>query len=249
MPIHLPAEAVLRPACHRLPPGELRRPEAARPLPTPCRARGSPIGAPPPGDIAPQTDGRLPSAPSCETETSGSADPLEHCKTLLDISASTSDEWAFLAATLLDTLFERAGIHTDDFHVPPSSVLRLAPLLPAVTSHDLTPVSLHVGCTLDDIAAATRIGSWLLSPLPSLDEPAIDQWISTHSHGDVPVQPSECEHIDLYTDGSFNGSFSSWAFHAIGYVGTSAKLLGWAGGEYASTPLCLFTLVPPDTQP
>ena len=41
------------------------------------------------------------------------------------------------------------------------------------------------------------------------------------------------DHIEVYTDGSFNGSFSSWAFVAIAHTGLGPFVLAWARGSAA----------------
>ena len=84
---------------------EPRVSEGSRPLPTPCRGgpRGLPFGSVPEG----------PAWPRSESDWVN-----EDLTTLLDDAVKASDEWAFLAATLLDTLVEHFAAQPQESLAP-----------------------------------------------------------------------------------------------------------------------------------
>ena len=217
-----------------------------RAVPTPCRARR---------DLAPQPDRDIMwTATDFDDAPSGGplhdTSELSDCcimseswvktvadgPTLLDLAIADPASRAFyLACTLLETLVEHFKVSRppapSDIHRGPTCYpLRLQDYLPTERVYDIRPVSLHVGCTYDDVAAVTRVGMWQLQPLPKGVDPAIDQWMLRHSCPHEADGQGAYHHVDVYTDGSFDGEFSSWAFHAVASAGVKTQLLGWFGG-------------------
>ena len=57
------------------------------------------------------------------------------------------------------------------------------------------------------------------------------QWHPMHQLSDVTACLPTASQIVVYTDGSFDGVTSSWAFHVVGEFEDSQVCLGWAGGR------------------
>ena len=120
---------------------------AAGSVPTPCRAPGPVLDA----------DMRW---------------HLEVLDTLLDECASTSDLWAFLASTLIETLQEHlldtanetaVGVNcTGSFHGTCGGVLSLDRYLSSARNYDISGVNLRLGCSLDEVLPHFRPGQWPL---------------------------------------------------------------------------------------
>ena len=230
--------------CVGLAPGVLRRP-----VPTPCRTRNRDQRT----DrvtmwIAGQSEHALPDGPLQDTSAlsdrpMGTADEFlspelgDIGPTLLEQAIADPESPAlYLACTLLETLqehFSCKDASPDGRAVDrgaASLTVRIYDHLPVTRTFDLSPVSLYVGCTLDDVVEVTKVGSWQLCPMPCRVEPTVDQWIREHGQPTDHFPADACDVVDVYTDGSFNGSSSAWAFHATGRVGTQCCSLGWFGG-------------------
>ena len=99
----------------------------------------------------------------------------EVLETLLEESASTSDRWALLAATLLDTLQEHLFGESVVGEVSASATectwnaegqpltLRLSQHIAPEQNFDISAVNLQLGCSLDDVLPHFRPGQWPLS--------------------------------------------------------------------------------------
>ena len=195
----------------------------SRPIPTPCRAMPR---------YLPEPD-------------SPAEDPIlctPGLRTLLEDSiAQPTSQAMFLAATLLDTLFSHFTVSfpepeqvkvtaTED--VP--ATLSLQQHLPTARQFDLTGVQLQIGCTLDHVAALLHPCAYpLWEILPAHLCIAGKEFADAHCKGpnDVPIDA-----ITVFTDGSFDGNCSSWAFHAIGSNGQHSSSLGWIGGLVSIDP-------------
>ena len=196
---------------------------AGRPVPKPCR--GVSVL---PGLLAPTAPGTV------------SVGPLQ---TLLEESLqAASGHPYFLAATLLETLEEHFesvpassartyATGNDSSRSSRSPALQLFGRPELIPTHDLTHVSLPLPRGLNDTAALFTSGSWRLpqgvpADLPS--HPAARQLLGQCTAG--PALSGEVwDHIHIFTDGSFDGSRSSWAFCVLALLGSDLHFLGWAG--------------------
>ena len=198
-----------------------------RPVPTPCRSGVFCVGTP------------LRALTHCdigkfgETDYSSWAlaieDPLV---TLLGEAAAESDQWAFLAATLLDTLLDH--FTASSYSPTGGALLRLADHLPTVRTHDLTAATVDLGPFFASAGRLILPGSWPLAcALPAnVTRPVDLQQLRT---GSPPLlEPLDEAHI--YTDGSYNGEVASWAFAVILDRGPVCSLYGWASGRVSVQP-------------
>ena len=141
----------------------------------------------------------------------------------------------FLAATLLETLFEHFAIDAGDlWHDSTRTVVHLGAHLPTFCVHDVTPVAMR--STLDFEQAASLFSfTWRLpSVLPEglRLHPATISAFARHLPASK-VGASPISHIDVFTDGSFCGSISTWAFAVVARADTGPFLLAWAKGTVA----------------
>ena len=186
-------------------------PGGARPLPTPCLS-----------DMVPRYG-------LCKED-----DVLQHCvqnlTTLLEESAQASDHWAFMAATLVETLWEHfaeATLQPPCHRVP----LALADHLPAAQVHDLTAASFAPKLSMEDLAALLSPGKWPLreSLPPSIGGPF------THMPASA-FRPTVPVNISIYTDGSYLAPHSAWAFAVFASQPDAVTLVGWMAGAVVTTP-------------
>ena len=199
---------------------------ASRPLPTPCRSR-----MPPPTHGRPASTAALVSVPApgpSDLDRYLAAEIAEG--TLLPQAARHSDEWAFLAATLLDTLLEHevgcdCGARTPCCRV--GQPIALAQHLPRHSSHDLTQVTFNAGLGPDEAASLLTQGVWRLRTDAPDDLHARPGFRTGPAYG--PTRP-HYEALHVYTDGSFGG-VSSWAFAVFGLRSGTLTWLGWDGGR------------------
>ena len=218
-----------------IPGGDAKVSFGGRPVATPCRQlciAGDTSGVPPSLGF----DGAPADLPT--TDSAVSTGPL---LTLLEQSRSlTNDYPLMLAATLLETLFEH--FHDGAVALPavPESMdgkahtlgICLSEALPQVIQHDLTLAAMPMPFEISELAAVFS-RAWILpGVLPGCLRlhPSTSAAFQKH----VPLErglASGLTKVDLYTDGSFDGSVSSWAFAAIGRSGTGAFLLAWARGR------------------
>ena len=193
-----------------------------RPIATPCRSNIS-VGL---GESSWQTVTRAPLA-----GTSGGPPRLV---TLLEESAEASWEWAFLASTLLDTLVEHFRDGAAASKCSNSVELRLADHLPSARTYDLTALSVDFGEHFLSAFGLTALNSWTIPvqlPSQGLRDEAARLGIREYK-----FDPRNFAQLHLYTDGSFDGSSSSWAFVVVGSDGEQDYLLGWAGGQVIVDP-------------
>ena len=214
-------------------------------LPTPCRSgRGIPV---------PQL---CPSAP-CHVVTSGvEADSLSAAvaglapfRTLLEDSTSSSDVWAFLAATLLDTLYEHEADQASlsGGRTPQPCQLVLADAVPltdfqarCLALQELLPVS---------AGAPDEQVDWLdndLSRLLHFRHATLAQrtaFVNIQKWHDAPAW-DEAVGVEIYTDGSASGTKppldvcpAGWAFTV--WIKTSRRTFFY-GAAYG-------TMMPPGT--
>ena len=117
-------------------------------------------------------------------------------------------------------------------HENPKKVpLSLATHLPNVRTFDLTSVQVHVGCTVDHVATLLHEGVRRLAPFPNSLSGHASTWVSERPHASSDSSPHTAKVIEIYTDGSFDGSYSSGAFHASGDWGEGFRSLGWIGDQ------------------
>ena len=202
-------------------------------IPTPCRNRAAGLAV-----------GR-----HCLLSRAGSADDdatdldsylrdVEISHTLLSEAARADTNWAFLAATLLDTLCEvtyQQQPHPSEGprHLEPVRPLRLAQHVPAFSVHDLTHVSFAPGCDIDQAALLVRPGMW---PLREVAGSALQGRACALGLQCAAFHERAWESLHVYTDGSFDSCTSSWAFAVIGEHMGSQFLLGWEGGQVEINP-------------
>ena len=171
--------------------------------------------------------------PTENTVFPGHSDGLE---TLLEQSLRRTDSPAmFLAATLVDTLcdhFEHdvaLGPADLDEGCPDTVPLRLADHLPAARTFDLTSVQVHLGCTIDHVAALFQEGIRQLAPIPHIASGPARTWALECPPVGEDFSPHHARAIEVFTDGSFDGTTSAWAFHACGDWGDGFRSIGWVG--------------------
>ncbi|CAE7371745.1 tyrP-A [Symbiodinium sp. CCMP2592] len=180
-----------------------------RALPTPCRA------PPPPITVEERWH-------------------LEVLDTLLDESAAQDDEWAFLAATLLDTLVE---------YCPHARQQTIAPACPCEVSLERTvPLSPHQHQTLKLLEALphqlpSEEHDWLDNDLDvvlkskALPLEVRTSLVNVQPWHHVGAPPPDC--LEIYTDGSAAMSPNdlgpcAWAFSVFAIVGSARLLIGHA---------------------
>ena len=184
-----------------------------RPIPTPCRIRPSQH------NLAEES---LPKFEDTAVEIEG---PLH---TLLELSGEARSGHAFfLAHTLLDTLIEHFA---ESCCVRPSA-LTLSEYLPSCIQYDIDPVMLRIGKNFDDVVPFLR-GRWPLQtsfPIGLQLHPATAKALNLAScnYDFDPVG------IEVYTDVSFNGHISAWAFAVVELGCGSRRLRGWWRGSVA----------------
>ena len=193
-----------------------------RPVATPCRSRHAALG---PLFHQEKDGGRHLFPEPIQEDNAPWKEPLV---TLLEESSRRDDNWAFLAATLLDTLidhFQTIGEQKASQRTPVS----LAHHLPTAQIHDLTAVSFDFGVSFATAGQLVQPHSWILGH-------SVPSWLSRDAGADLLcAAPSGCvshdEDLHIYTDGSFDGSCSSWAFAVIAHRNNSQRLAGWAAGR------------------
>ena len=155
----------------------------------------------------------------------------------------------FLAATLLYTLIEYFGLGSSgrvsvsapdtghqvaDSRVP----IQLAILPELVPVTDLSHVALPMPYGVDEVAALFVQGSWSLShgvPTDAACHPAALELLR-HCVAGPAVHGAAWDQIHVFTDGSFDGCHSSWAFCVFALAGSDLHFLGWAGDRVATSP-------------
>ena len=147
--------------------------------------------------------------------------------TLLEEATSSSDHWAFLAATLLDTLVEYYE-QTPCRQVPCRSI-KIAEHLPLTQYHDLTAVTVDFGSFFATAPQLVTPGSWSLAgDLP----PGVANDAQVRHLCQRDRVAVEClTKVHLFTDGSFHEGLASWAFAAFQVDGDGPRLHGWASGQ------------------
>ncbi|CAE7599718.1 GIP [Symbiodinium sp. CCMP2592] len=156
---------------------------------------------------------------------------LASLQTLLDRSVAFSARWAFLSATLLDTLLEHFGgnlSQSTHMAIPADSStrvpgpLRLTEHLPNAVTFDIASAAFCSRCDIDKVASVTRPHWQLQEAVPA--DAAI-----AHTWAPCPVAIACLERLDLYTDGSFGLGTSAWAFAVFGTLQGTQVFVGWAG--------------------
>ena len=166
-------------------------------------------------------------------------------ETLLEESVRTGQGKAmFLAATLIEALIEHAAdslnchnATVSDSVTEKGQTLHLADHLPSVRVFDLDRIQFNVGCTLDHVVALIQGPPLHLAPLPDSNQIFCRQWNCAYPYCSEPILPA-LKSIAIYTDGSFDGTKSSWAFHALGDNGNEQFSLGWIGDLTVLDPSC-----------
>ena len=190
------------------------REAAVRPVPTPCR--------------------NLRTAEHTSTQKytdHGGADLecLHPLQTLLEQSEEViSGHVFFLASTLVETLLE----HFEPPRSDPPFPIFLEDHLPRWVQYDLSRVTLGIGKTFDDVAQFLQ-GCW---PLPH----ALPDGLRLHQATVRALATDNCPAVsdsirtEIYTDGSFNGRISAWAFAVVDLTPSHRTLKGWCRGTVAS---------------
>ncbi|CAE7252408.1 unnamed protein product [Symbiodinium microadriaticum] len=171
-------------------------------------------------------------------------------ETLLEQSLrDPSSQAMFLAATLVEALHEHFAVNSEAESTAIALEynsrelqLSLATHLPAARTFDLTSVQVHVGCTVDHMATLFHDGVRCLAPFPDFPTGYPRTWASERPPACWERSPHTAQVIEIYTDGSFDGGCSSWAFHASGDWGEGFRTLGWIGDQVeidAESPLYL----------
>eukprot|EP00439_Symbiodinium_sp_Y106_P031357 s772_g3.t1 len=176
-----------------------------KPLPTPCRAPGRLHAFDPIDDIGP---------------------------TLLEESRAASNDWAlWCTATLLEALLEHFET-IQEGAAPSPTTISLARCLP-YREINVSNVAVKVGRTIDDVMPFFNT-AWPLERdiISSLDlhaatRAALGQLRLFESH------VGDCSAVEIFTDGSFDGVSSTWAFIAIAKGADGDFLLGTAYGRVA----------------
>ena len=106
---------------------------------------------------------------------------------------------------------------------------------------DLSHVNLHVGCTLDDVLPFFAEGRWCIpSRLPTdLSLPAVSEifrHLALHAAEVVDAAAPHYEQLEVFTDGSFDGKRSSWAFLVLGWHSGYVRVVGWSAGPVVTDP-------------
>ncbi|CAE7423882.1 unnamed protein product, partial [Symbiodinium microadriaticum] len=166
-----------------------------RPVATPCRSRHAALG---PLFHQEKDGGRHLFPEPIQEDNAPWKEPLV---TLLEESSRRDDNWAFLAATLLDTLidhFQTIGEQKASQRTPVS----LAHHLPTAQIHDLTAVSFDFGVSFATAGQLVQPHSWILGH-------SVPSWLSRDAGADLLcAAPSGCvshdEDLHIYTDGSFD---------------------------------------------
>ncbi|CAE7220314.1 def6 [Symbiodinium microadriaticum] len=158
---------------------------------------------------------------------------------LQESKADVSCPAFWLAATLIDTLVEHFGGGSSVSGVTETAdtvVVSLANSLPPAPTVDLSAVSLPLYQDIEQVVRWTWRGSWDLTiPLPRLLS------LPAHIGIKLPLDPPVCsdgpfERIQIFTDGSFDGSQASWAFCAFAGHQGNPCFLGWAAGTVLTHP-------------
>ena len=169
-----------------------------------------------------------------------SAEDIVHCdglETLLEQSLRRADSPAmFLASTLVETLWEH--FKTDAAPIPENSCaagrscavpLRLTEHLPAARTFDLSSVQVHLGCNIGHVVALLQSDIRPLAPIPRIAYGPASVWPVERPPVEAGASPHTAKAIEIFTDGSFDGRTSAWAFHASGDWGKGFRSIGWVG--------------------
>ena len=171
-----------------------------------------------------------------ETDPSHAGDEFV---TLLEQSVRAPGSRAmFLAATLVEALCEHFMPEMTPEHTGGDLACNSGKLQLSLASHlttartfDLTSVQVHVGCTADHIATLFRDGVRYLAPFPDFPAGYANTWARERPPACLDRSPHDAQTIEIYTDGSFDGTSSSWAFHASADWGEGFRTLGWIGDQ------------------
>ena len=165
------------------------------------------------------------------------------CTLLEEAVCRQGDDTYFESRALLETLYEHFDglapaeptiVQASATPVNSAAPLSLAQYLPSCLQHDVTSVTMCTGIQIDAVASVLG-SSWEPDPvLPvgiAWHRATADAPDSLLCFADGCAAGVDC--IDIYTDGSFNGSHSSWAFAAIAHSGHGSFVLAWARGSVA----------------
>ncbi|CAE7643945.1 unnamed protein product [Symbiodinium sp. CCMP2592] len=127
------------------------------------------------------------------------------------------------------------GANPQQCAIRPSTgrTISLAALLPSCVAIDLSQQTLNIGKSLDDILPILTTPWVLAAPLPQsivLHDSTVDAFtrhIEPPAEGILPVA------FEIYTDGSYQLSLSSWAFVVIARWEAGTSFCGYASGTVA----------------
>ena len=186
-----------------------------RPIPTPCRA------------------------PEWRQHDLGEGDAIGPFVTLLEESFQRDGPRACaIAATYLDILcaqYQRVALavgtcsadRSDSGGVP----ISLAEAIPPRQLYDLSQVSVKIGRTADDVMPFFNTSWTLSSALP--EDLVLHPATRAAINAGACLDKTHCGGLRLYTDGAFNGEYSSWGFAVVLSQPQAIRLLGWARGRVA----------------
>ena len=153
--------------------------------------------------------------------------------TLLEQSvAQPTSEAFFLARSLLETLWEHFVGRTTPSTTGLPTPLQLSAALPRQVEYDVSCVSLRNPLSFEQVAEFLACAWDLPHDIPPCLElhkatrQAFDQHISFVDGCNTGISS-----ISVYTDGSYNGQVSYWAFAAVAHCSHGAFLFAWAKGR------------------
>ena len=153
--------------------------------------------------------------------------------TLLEQSRQASQDYPLWEArTLIETLLQRARAPArTEHHGSAARVVSLTSCLPVCREIDVSRPAIPIGRTLDEVMPFFLTRWPLQSALPPAFplHPAAFQLFAGH----LLEPPASCSPpwIELYTDGSFDGTTSTWAFAAFAIWPQGTLFLGFARGR------------------
>ena len=198
-----------------------------RPLPTPCRAPIVRYTCASDAVVTGPDEGEL-------------YHELGDLETLLEESTRDPDCLAFwLASTLLETLSEHWNESASHDIVDGSScavavgnatTISLAQALAGPQYFDLTHTALPTGLDISEVSSLLKANWVLPSDLHGYQlHPATKRWTQTL----CSIALTEDTQYEIFSDGSFDGECSSWAFAVVASDGMHQSLVGWARGRVA----------------
>ncbi|CAE7254309.1 PEPKR2 [Symbiodinium sp. CCMP2592] len=114
-----------------------------------------------------------------------------------------------------------------------AQTLSLSDALPSSVCFDLSTVNLQIPSTLDDVMMQFQEGHWQLhrkfpAHMPLHPSAEVLRCMAEQPATLPTAGPgANWDAIEVFTDGSFNGKVSSWAFLVLGWASDSVQVIGW----------------------